>query len=150
MRSSFCRTNVPFALAAALACLAGAAQAQTVIACPERMKTLAVTLADPAQIKGFTGILGGEGSSQTWLQDVAVYADSAVDAAPVQGVASGKKKIDWTFDGQSDVTVACVYEGGVKLVRAVGKPRGCTATILRSKDPGAEGWGMDNAKFTCR
>lgn len=125
----------------------GGAQAQGAIACPERMKTTAVTLADPAQAQGFEAVVGGDTSSQTWLQDVAVLG---ANGSRIAGVANGRKQITWAFDGRSPVTITCIYEGGVTLVRAVEQPKGCIARIQRSKDPGGASWGMDKATFTCR
>ncbi|WP_127090659.1 STY0301 family protein [Aquabacter cavernae] len=126
---------------------AGPAHAQTAISCPERAKTTTVALADPAQAKDFKIVVGGDTSSQTWLQDVAVLTASGTRIA---GVANGKKQITWAFDGQSPVTIACIYEGGVSLVRTIERPKGCSAAIQRSKDPGGGSWGMDKATFTCR
>lgn len=125
----------------------GAAQAQGPIACPERMKTTAVTLADPAQAQGFEAVVEGDTSSQTWLQDVAVLG---ANGSRIAGTTSGSKRITWAFDGRSPVTIACIYEGGVMLVRALEQPKGCTAAIQRSKDAGGASWGMDKATFTCR
>lgn len=126
---------------------AGGAQAQGVIACPERMKTTAATLVDPAVAKDFVAVIGGDTSSQTWLQDVAVLGPTGTR---LMGTANGRKQITWAFDGKSPVTIACLYEGGVSLVRTLPQPKSCSAAIQRSKDPGGASWGMDTASFTCR
>lgn len=126
---------------------AGGAQAQGVIACPERMKTTAATLADPAVAKDFVAVIGGDTSSQTWLQDVAVLGPNGTR---LMGTTNGRKQITWAFDGKTPVTIACLYEGGVSLVRTLPQPKSCSAAILRSKDPGGASWGMDTASFTCR
>ncbi|TCT07679.1 STY0301 family protein [Aquabacter spiritensis] len=125
---------------------ATAAQAQA-LPCPSRLKTVAAKAADTGQISDFSLVVGGETSSQTWLQDIALFRSG--ETTPLKGTEKGKRRIDWTFAAPTDVTVACVYEAGVVLTRAVSKVKGCSAAIERSKD-GGEGWGMGTASFTCR
>jgi len=147
----------PFLLAAALFVgLAGSlasqparAQSSGRIACPERLKTVSAQIADRSVIAGFTEVLGGDTTAQSWLQDVALYA-AADETKALSGKADGRRRIVWTLDGATDVLVGCIYEGGITLTRAAGKPKSCTASILRSKDAKAGGWGMERADFTCR
>ncbi|MGL4637076.1 MAG: STY0301 family protein [Beijerinckiaceae bacterium] len=130
-------------------CCSSIAQAQSVVACPERVRTTEATLAQPAKATGFTSILGDE-ASQSFLQDVAVFSGPG-EGASVKGTAKGPKRLEWTFDGQADVSVACVFEGGVTLMRSVGKVKTCAATINRSRgNKDAMGHGMESASFSCR
>ncbi|ABD07772.1 STY0301 family protein [Rhodopseudomonas palustris] len=142
-------TRIIALVAALIGAAPGALHAQSAIACPERLQTLSVTLAKPEQIAGFTPVIGGDTSSQTWLQDVAVFGRTAGQTVLVPGTPKGKKRLDWRFDGQIEVWIGCVYEAGVTLHRSVGRPKSCTAAILRSKDPGGGSWGMDLASFKC-
>lgn len=147
----------PYLLAAALFVgLAGSlasqpAQAQTSgrIACPERLKTVSARVADRSAIADFTEVLGGDTTAQSWLQDVALYS-VADESKAISGKPDGRRRIVWTLDGATDVLVGCLYEGGITLTRAAGKPKSCTASILRSKDANAGGWGMERADFVCR
>ncbi len=138
------------ALFIAFAASASAAEAAATVVCPSRLRTTAVSVADPSAIAGFEPVVGGLTSSQAWLQAVAVYTPAADTGAGVPGVAQGKRKIAHAFDGATDVRVACLYEGGITLVRPVGKPRACTADIKSSKGPNAGAWGLESARFTCR
>lgn len=130
-------------------CSGSAAQAQSAISCPERIRTAEATLSSPAQAAGFKPLVGDE-MSQSFLQDVAVLG-GAGDGVAVKGTAKGPRRIEWSFDGQTAVTVACVFEGGITLARAVGTPKSCAATIKRSRGSAdAAGWGMESASFSCR
>ncbi|ATQ69618.1 MULTISPECIES: STY0301 family protein [Methylosinus] len=137
------------ALCVGSAVLATAALADTTVVCPLRLLTTDVSIADPARIAGFEPIVGGMTSSQSWLQNVAVYTPTANAGAGVQGVAQGKRRIAYAFDGATEVQVACIFEGGVTLVRPVGTPMSCTADIKPSKASGGA-WGMESARFSCR
>ncbi|MEW6257211.1 MAG: STY0301 family protein [Pseudomonadota bacterium] len=123
------------------------AHAQSVVRCPERFTTTAIILNDPKQAAGFEPVIGGETSSQAWLQDVAVLGSNG---ARIAGAASSSKRITWAFDGRSPVKIACLYEGGIALTREIANPKGCIANIQRSKTPGGVSWGMDKASFSCR
>lgn len=146
---------MPSALLRMAATLLGLAVAPAIAApvtasCPERVRTLAATPADPARLAGFTPVVGGETSSQAFLQDIALRTGSAEAGAPASGKAEGKTKITWTFDGTAEVFAACLYEGGVGLTRALGRPKTCTAALQRSRDARSpEGWGMEKASFRC-
>lgn len=135
---------------AALVGAAAPAVAQTAVNCPEFVLTSTATPADPAQIAGFKPYMGGAMSAQSYLMDVAVYVGATQDGAGAPGKAEGARKLGWSFDGQSPVKVACLYEGGVTLAKPVGSPKACTASIKRSKEKDAGGWGMESAAFSCR
>lgn len=132
---------------AALFSAGGSAQAQSVVRCPERFSTTSITLMEPKQAEGFEGIIGGVTSSQSWLQDVGVIG---ANGAPIAGTMNGRRKVTWAFDGKAPIKIACLYEGGIALTREIQNPKGCTANVQRSKDPGGVSWGMDKASFSCR
>lgn len=136
---------VPLAAVSAHAQGAGGAA----ISCPERFKTTDAKIADPAKIAGFE--IAKADSTGSFLQDIAIRAATA-DAGPsLQGQADGKKKIVWTFDGATDLVAACIYEGGISLVRPLGRPKSCTADIQRTRDTkDASNWGMEKASLRCR
>ena len=62
------------ALAAVSPIAQGAANS---VACPERIRTMAATSADPTRIAGFAPIFGGQHSAQAFLQDVEIHTGSA-------------------------------------------------------------------------
>lgn len=127
-----------------------AAMAQVSVTCPIRMTTTAVTISDPSSVAGFRQHIGNEGQSQAWLNGVSLYVGAVSAENRVDGAPRGARQMHWTSDGQKDVSVACLYEGGVVLSRPVGKVRACTAAFVRSSEPGAAHWGLQSAKFICR
>lgn len=143
------RLSAGVAMCVGSAVLATAALADTTVVCPLRLRTTDVSIADPAKIAGFEPIVGGLTSSQSWLQNVAVFTPAANAGAGVEGVAKGKRRIAYAFDGATEVQVACIFEGGVTLARPVGTPTSCTADIKPSKASGG-GWGLESARFSCR
>lgn len=124
-------------------------RAETVITCAERVQTVAAKLAGAEQIAGFVAVVGGPSSSQAWLQDVAMFGRIDGKITPLPGRVKGDRRIEWRFDGQTDVWVSCVYEAGITLHREAGRPKTCTAAFLRSTDQGGASWGMDRAAFKC-
>lgn len=124
--------------------------AQRSLNCPERVRTSAATLTDPAQLPGFSQVIGGATSSQAFLQDVVLRTGSPDATTSAKGKAQGRQRITWTFDGADEVFVSCIYEGGISLTRPVGRPKSCVASILNSRDPGGEGgWGLTHASLRC-
>jgi len=145
-------TGTALFLLSALPVAAQAGAGAQSLSCPERLRTMAAAPADQKQIAGFTPIMGGLTSSQSFLQDIAIYTGTPDTGTPLKGQPDGKKKIVWAFDGSVEVVASCLYEGGISLTRSLGRPKSCTATIQRSKDPGSSdsrGWGMDRASFRC-
>ncbi len=67
----------------------GEVRVQAAIACPERVQTLAVALADPSKTAGFKAIICVETAARTWLQDIAVYSGNGNAAVPVKGTPKG-------------------------------------------------------------
>jgi hypothetical protein len=146
-----CRWRLPLGVAVGVgsAVFASAAFADMTVVCPLRLRTTDVSIADPAKIAGFEPVVGGLTTSQAWLQNVAVYTPAVNAGAGVEGVAQGKRRIAYAFDGATEVQVVCIFEGGVTLVRPVGTPESCTVDIKPSKASGGA-WGMDSARFSCR
>jgi hypothetical protein len=122
----------------------------TVVSCPERIRTVDATAADPGRFAGFTPVIRRTTSQQAFLQGVALHAGSANAGGPLQGKAD-TRQIVWTFDGATEVVASCIYEGGISLTRSFGRPKTCTAAIRRSKDTrDRSGWGMEQASFRCQ
>ncbi|MDP2804048.1 MAG: hypothetical protein Q8O26_19430 [Phreatobacter sp.] len=144
------RCALAFAALTAIALSGESAAAQQAVTCPLRMTTTAARVADPAAVAGFDRLIGHEGDSQSWLNGVAVYAGTVTAEGLIAGTPRGRRQLDWALDGQREVFVACLYEGGIVLSRGVGKARSCSAAFIRSTEPGAAHWGLQSGQFNCR
>lgn len=124
--------------------------AQNRISCPLRVVPREARLADGATPQGFRLTFEGQGLS--FLIGVGLQAGPQPEAAEIAPAASTAQRIDWSFrEPPASVFLACRYEGGIVLTRAVPPTAtSCSAAIRRSGPAGNGGWGLDSANLTCR
>jgi hypothetical protein len=124
--------------------------AQNRISCPLRVVPREARLADGATPAGFR--LTFEGQGLAFLIGVGLQAGPQSEAAEIAPTASTAQRIDWSFrEPTANVFLACRYEGGIVLTRAIPPTAtSCSAAIRRSGPAGNGGFGIDSANLTCR